>query len=448
MEHDKKLLPRFQIFILGVMVFSEAISSTFIFPFIYFMIKDFNITDDDKQITSSFFLAKACSSILWEMLSDKYGRCLILLLGLLESIISCLLFGLSHSLWQAMLTRSISGFLNGNSGVTKSIIGEISNKQNEAKVYSIIISCWSMGFIVGPMIGGYLSNPVLNYPLIFANIIFLKDNPYLLPCLIIAFIILISILTGYFKLKEIFKSYKNDENVALLTSNNPDKRETVKKSIFNIPLASWFGLTTKNLALIFASMGITQIFSQIIIYPWIDKRVNRVTSYKYVCSIAIFINNSVRSNSLGKVNGIAQTAVAFMRSVGPLIGGLIWMWSLSNNLNFPFDVTSAIKLKSNNKLLQKSLELDIHRNDPEKGQIEEFLQLFYDQFINVLVKEDKLVIDLVRSRYKWFGLGGQDPDKIGAKKILESIDAANKLTSDEAKETKRKTQLILMFLLY
>ncbi|CAG8463883.1 9947_t:CDS:2 [Scutellospora calospora] len=77
-------------------------------------------------------------------------------------------------------------------------------------------------------------------------------------------------------------------------------------------------------------------------------------------------------------------------------------------------VTSSIKLKSNNKLLQKSLELDIHRNNPKEGQ---------------------------------FGLDGQDPDKKGAKKILESIDVANRLTIDEAKETKRKAQLILVFLL-
>ncbi|RIB01755.1 hypothetical protein C2G38_2229756 [Gigaspora rosea] len=70
-------------------------------------------------------------------------------------------------------------------------------------------------------------------------------------------------------------------------------------------------------------------------------------------------------------------------------------------------VTSAIKLGSNNKLLQKSLELDMHRNDPEEGEVEEFLRLFYDDFVKILVKEDKLVIDLVRSRYLWFGLGGQ-----------------------------------------
>ncbi|CAG8475432.1 4491_t:CDS:2 [Scutellospora calospora] len=103
-----------------------------------------------------------------------------------------------------------------NSGVIKSIIGEISNKQNEAKAYSIIISCWLIGFIVGLII----------------------NNPYLLPCLIVAFIILIGVLTKYFKLKEIFKSYKDDENVALLTRNNPYKRETVKMSIFNISSAS------------------------------------------------------------------------------------------------------------------------------------------------------------------------------------------------------------------
>ncbi|CAG8475453.1 4492_t:CDS:2 [Scutellospora calospora] len=84
-------------------------------------------------------------------------------------------------------------------------------------------------------------------------------------------------------------------------------------------------------------------------------------------------------------------------------------------------VTSSIKLKSNNKLLQKSLELDIYRNDSKKRQVEEFLRLFYDEFINILVKEDKLVINLVRSHYLWFGLGGKMPDKKGAKKYLKAL---------------------------
>ncbi|CAG8459954.1 20623_t:CDS:1 [Dentiscutata erythropus] len=117
------------------------------------------------------------------------------------------------------------------------------------------------------------------------------------------------------------------------------------------------------------------------------------------------------------------------------------------NLNRFTLVTSTIKLGGNNELLQKSLELDIHRNDPEEGQVEEFLRLFYDDFTKILFKEEKLVIDLVRSRYKWFGLGGQAPDKKSAKEILESIDVTDKLITDKAKETKRKAQLILAFLL-
>ncbi|CAG8459976.1 20624_t:CDS:2 [Dentiscutata erythropus] len=331
MEHTKNSLPRFQMFILGVIVFSEAISSTFIFPFIYFM----------------------------GILSDKYGRRPILLLGLLGSTISCLLFGLSHSLWQAIFTRSISGFLNGD------VIGEISNKHNEARAYSIIVSCWSMGFIIGPMIGGYLSNPVLNYPSIFANVEVLKVNPNA-------------------------QMLQRRQNVALLTSNYLDERGIVKKIILNVPLASWvvifsysilglkniifdevypicaitdiniggFGLSTKNLALTFASMGITQIGLNYLLFPLVNniKTWNHsekdniawlfllfVTSIRILLniflhsSIAIFINNSVRSNSLGKVNGIAQTAVAITRSIGPLLGGLMWTWSLSNNLDFPFD---------------------------------------------------------------------------------------------------------------
>lgn len=37
------------------------------------------------------------------------------------------------------------------------------------------------------------------------------------------------------------------------------------------------------------------------------------------------------------VNGIGQMSAAFMRMIGPALGGSLWAWSLSNGLSFPFN---------------------------------------------------------------------------------------------------------------
>jgi MFS family permease len=91
-----------------------------IFPYMYFMVKDFNITDDENKIsfyagmvTSAFTFAEFSTSVMWGRLSDKVGRKPILLTGLAGTGLSVLLFGLAPSLPVALFARALGGFLNG-----------------------------------------------------------------------------------------------------------------------------------------------------------------------------------------------------------------------------------------------------------------------------------------------------------------------------------------------
>lgn len=91
-----------------------------IFPYIYYMIKSFEISNDDKQIaiyagmvTSAFALAEFSTSVLWGKLSDHTGRKPILLTGLAGTGLSMLLFGFAPNLPVALLARALGGLLNG-----------------------------------------------------------------------------------------------------------------------------------------------------------------------------------------------------------------------------------------------------------------------------------------------------------------------------------------------
>ncbi|KAG0020563.1 hypothetical protein BGZ80_003987 [Entomortierella chlamydospora] len=65
--------------------------------------------------------------------------------------------------------------------------------------------------------------------------------------------------------------------------------------------------------------------------------------FKYFCSVfsytsvMVMITNSSPPHLLGTVNGIGQTSASFMRAFGPALGGILWAWSLSNRLSFPFN---------------------------------------------------------------------------------------------------------------
>jgi MFS family permease len=91
-----------------------------IFPYIYHMVKDFNITEDESKIsfyaglvTSAFTFAEFSTGLMWGRLSDKVGRKPVLLTGLGGTGLSVLIFGFSPNLTVALIARALGGLLNG-----------------------------------------------------------------------------------------------------------------------------------------------------------------------------------------------------------------------------------------------------------------------------------------------------------------------------------------------
>lgn len=71
-----------------------------------------------------------------------------------------------------------------------------------AKAFAVMPFVWSIGTIIGPCIGGYFSEPVKNFPSLFSRGGIFDSNPYLLPNVVCASLLLASILAGYFFLFE------------------------------------------------------------------------------------------------------------------------------------------------------------------------------------------------------------------------------------------------------
>lgn len=69
--------------------------------------------------------------------------------GLIGNSISSCLFGLSKNLWWAIAARALCGIVNGNAGVARSMVSEITDNTNKAKAFSIFGFCWGVGMICG-----------------------------------------------------------------------------------------------------------------------------------------------------------------------------------------------------------------------------------------------------------------------------------------------------------
>lgn len=235
-ESENSPLPIKTMLVLCVVIISEPLSLTILFPFVYFMVRDFGQIEHEEDIgyyvgyiATCFSFAQLLTTIFWGWLSDRVGRRPILLLGLMGNSITMLSFGLSKSLQWAIMSRALCGLLNGNTGVAKSVLGEISNKSNRNVAFSLISVCYNAGMILGPALGGLLEHPVEHR--IIPRIEFFVVYPYFLPCLLGAGMSFLGFLSGLFFLPETAKSLKvcnkinaHEEEGSVNINNQPNEQ--------------------------------------------------------------------------------------------------------------------------------------------------------------------------------------------------------------------------------
>lgn len=135
-------------------------------------------------LAASFCGAQFFSSILWGMISDRYGRKPAITIGTLGTAVGMIIFGCAKSYSSALVGRVISGLLSGNLGVLKSFLTEITDESNRGAGFSYMSVAWALGTIIAPLAGGLLCNPAVKYPKYFKDTGLFGIHPYLLPCLI------------------------------------------------------------------------------------------------------------------------------------------------------------------------------------------------------------------------------------------------------------------------
>ncbi|KAK2768287.1 hypothetical protein FQN54_000140 [Arachnomyces sp. PD_36] len=191
-----------------------------IFPYAYFLISSFHITEDEKKIalyvgmvTSAFTFAEFSTGMFWGRVSDRIGRKPVLIMGLAGTALSMIVFGFAPSLPVALLARALGGLLNGNIGVLQTVVAEIvTEKEHQPRAYSIMPFVWCLGSIIGPALGGTLAQPADNYPSWFSRGSLLDRFPFLLPNLVCTGVLIVGIIIGLLFLEETHaeKKYRRD----------------------------------------------------------------------------------------------------------------------------------------------------------------------------------------------------------------------------------------------
>lgn len=115
-------------------------------------------------IVALFPLFSFFSSPFLGSLSDKLGRKPVLFGSLFVTVAAYGLSALaiySHSLWMLFAGRALLGIAAGNLAVVFSSIADLSDPAAKAKNFGLVGMAFGFGFIIGPVLGGLLSDEKL-----------------------------------------------------------------------------------------------------------------------------------------------------------------------------------------------------------------------------------------------------------------------------------------------
>ncbi|KAJ7284703.1 MFS general substrate transporter [Mycena rebaudengoi] len=395
--HAKKQtpLPKFQLFILLWVQLADPLSSQVIFPFINKLVGELPITGGNEEkigyyaglIESLFFISQALTVLQWSSLSDRVGRKPVLLMGLFGVSLSMISFGLSKSYSAVVISRCLAGILNGNAGVLKSMLGELTDSSNIAQGMAMLPIVWNSGATVGPIIGGLLSNPYDQFPNTFGRFEFWKTYPYALPCFVIAFYCVGSFFLALFCLKEVRARAPSQTSLTLLqtASVHLSIREVLTPRVviavgnytvlalldialralqplfYTMPISSGgLGFTPAVVGLCLGAFGLFSGLYQATIFVHVYNRfgtkrvfivsiltfipmfllfpvmnlsallagVNAATWVALTLQIILYIimDMGFSAQSLGATNGIASTATSIIRGIGPVTRNILGGW--------------------------------------------------------------------------------------------------------------------------
>lgn len=97
-------------------------------------------------------------------LSDRYGRKKLLAISLFGTCISYILFAIGimeKNIPLLFLARSLDGITGGNISVAQAAIADITTPEHRSRNFGLIGAAFGLGFILGPYIGGKLSDPTV-----------------------------------------------------------------------------------------------------------------------------------------------------------------------------------------------------------------------------------------------------------------------------------------------
>jgi len=161
-----KKSPLLSIFLI---VLVDVMGLTIILPLLPFYAESLGATASVVGLlVSSYAFCQLIAGPPLGQLSDRVGRRPVLLVSQIGTLVGFIMLAFAHSLWLVFLARIIDGLTAGNLTVAQAYISDVTEPQDRAKAFGLIGVAFSLGFLVGPALSGFLSVYGNQYPILAA----------------------------------------------------------------------------------------------------------------------------------------------------------------------------------------------------------------------------------------------------------------------------------------
>ncbi|PZX08123.1 DHA1 family multidrug resistance protein-like MFS transporter [Psychrobacillus insolitus] len=332
-------------------------------------------------IIASFALGQFLFSPLAGDLSDTFGRKKMIIIGLVIFSASQLWFGTATEEWMLYVARFVTGiggaFLIPS---TMAFVADITTLKERGKGMGFLGASMSLGFMIGPGLGGFLSTVSLTFPFYMASLAAIISA-------VVSFLILPDIKN---KVAEGPQEAKKRENILVQMKNSiktPYFMMLVIIFVFSFGIANFqttfslyvdhkYNYTPQDIAIVLTVGGFIGVIVQTLVVDKLFKRFGElnvilvslvvaaisfllffiVDGFWLVLTVASIFStattlirpavNTVVSKLAGNEQGFAAGMNNAYMSLGSMIGPALAGLLFDININMPFVLGSAILLTS------------------------------------------------------------------------------------------------------
>jgi len=371
---QKRVLP-----ILFITLLLDMIGTGMIFPLIPIIFTDPNSSSfllHGYSQSMQFFIAGLVSALFGLMqffaapilgeFSDVYGRKRLLAIGIGVLAVSNIIFGFGvaiKSLSIILISRAVAGLAAANFSIAQASIADVTAPQDRAKNFGLIGGAFGIGFILGPILGGWIAHAFdsASAPFLFAGILGIVN---LISCIIF--------------LPETHKNLKEEHNFHFLKGIHNIRDAFADKEVRHIYLSSFlymsgfaflisfsgifllsrFNLSAADIGTYFGYVGIFIVITQLFILRLVVKKFNEkqvlkmsipvvavgIGIYPFMPSLALIyliisfiaiaqglsvanlgalLSKSVSPERQGAALGINGSLMAFSQGLIPIVAGVV-----------------------------------------------------------------------------------------------------------------------------